>query len=288
MFATLQQRLLLGVYIFVILSIPVGAYFFSQQDIKTTPSSQPQSSPPAKPITKEPSPSPKDTVKIPKPDIIAEDDELLSEDIEPSTPPITTFGPTLSFKVNFEGRGANNHSGRLFIGILEGGLTPNPKFLLSYTVDLPASGEFSGLSLAGLDSGVSYTAILKGPSQIATSSAFVLSPKSTTLNSNSVIFLTSGDLNDDNIINTKDYSLVQTIVGSSKTSQNWNENSDLNKDGVINALDIGILSKNFGKTGASGAWVSPLATSSASLLREEIIPMGSADETKGYWIWIPK
>lgn len=294
MFNTLKQRLFLSVYITLILSIPIGAYIISQdsekkpsyQDkliLKQTITQGPISSPPTKSVQ-------------------GVSKTLAEEPIptaEPSPAVATLFGPTLNFKVQIEGRGKDNQTGRFFIGILEGALKTNPKFLLSYTLNLPASGEFSGLSLAGLETGTVYTAILKGPAQIATSSAFTLSPTTTTLNSGNPIFLTSGDLNEDNVINTSDYSFIRNILGASEGSSNWNENADFNKDGIINTFDAGIIVKNLGKTGASGAWISSTqalggtsneATPSAlpSGSAEQPIQTKSPDGSKGYWIWVPK
>lgn len=282
MFSTLKQRLLLGVYIFLVLSIPIGAYLTSQyQSIKSS----------AQEV--QPSPQP---VKVPKPSI-SPAKELLSlskeqaesnpsSDEEASSPTIaTSFGPTLSLKAIFEGRPQNNQAGKLFVGIVEGSLTSNPKFLLSFTVDLPASGEYSNLSLAGLSPGKNFTALLKGYSQIATSSAFLMSPSTTNLNEGNALTMLSGDLNDDNTINSADYSIAQRALGSTPSSSNWNENADFNKDGVINIFDMAFITKNFGKIGDSGSWLSPLpksATPSAGLAS----PLNPA--SGGYWMWIPK
>ena len=203
---------------------------------------------------------------------------------------------------------------KLFVGIADN-TTATLKYLLSFTVDMPASGAFKGISLAGLEVGSSYKAILKGPAQLATSSAFVMGPSATELNGGNPIFLLSGDLNEDNVINTADYSIVKSAIGSKPEAANWNDNVYFNKDGVINAIDLGIVIKNFGKTGASGVWVStPPATSSGSLS-----PIGGPESTSsgspggsippppgapaqtngspregilngeaGYWFWMPK
>lgn len=290
MFSTFKQKLLLGVYVFILLSIPVGAYLASQQqNVSSSAKGQKNNKPavqtPAKPVTSpakgllsasqtrsennpasSPSPAPSETTTVP-----------------------TSFGPTLSLNAALEGRPKNNQATRLFVGIIEGSLTANPKFLLNFTIDLPASGQHSGLSLAGLTVGSRYTALLKGSAQIATESAFTMSPAATRLNGDQPINLISGDLNDDNIVNSADYSIVQKALGSTSKSSNWNGNADLNKDGLINTFDLGLVAKNIGRAGASGAWISPvpkLASSSASLSAPPA--GGPQNSTDGYWIWIPK
>lgn len=284
MFSTLKAKLLLGVYIFLILSIPAGAYLVSQQQTLKSSASQPKTKQ-VKVGTPSSSLSPARELQA-----LSEQSNPLpipSPSPEPSVTTATSFGPTLSFKVILESRPANNQSDRLFVGILEGNLTANPKFLLSFTVDLPAQGKYDNLSLAGLLSGSRYTALLKGSGSIAASSAFLMNSTVTNLNDGQSLNLTAGDLNDDNSINSADYSIAKAALGSSKGSKNWNDNADLNKDGVVNSLDLSLIIKNLGKAGASGSWTSPLpktATPSAGLSQ----PVGSPDQPEGYWFWVPK
>lgn len=283
MFSTLKAKLLLGTYIFLILSIPIGAYLVSGQQTVKTQASQPK--------TKKATDSTPSATLSPSKQLqqLSQQSNPLptpSPNPEPSVTTATSFGPTLSFKVSLEGRPSNNQSGRLFVGIMEGNLTTNPKFLLSFTVDLPASGKYGNLSLAGLNTGSTYTALLKGSSSIASSSAFLMSPTVTNLNNGQALNLTAGDLNDDNSINSADYSIAKAAVGSSKGAKNWNDNADLNKDEVINSLDLSFIIKNLGKVGASGSWTSPLPkTSSPSGGLSQ--PVGSPGEP-GYWLWVPK
>jgi len=242
------MRLLLGVYVFIILSIPVGAYLVSQnQTIKSKAQEVKSKSPATKTI-----PSPTSSTAR----------ELLGalQTTTPDTPQpspsssttiATSFGPTLSLKAVLEGRPVKNQATRMFVGVVEGSLTTNPKFLLSFTVDLPASGEYNNLSLAGLNPGSSYTALLKGSAQIATSSAFIMAPTVSLLN---------------NVINTADYSIAQGAIGQTGAA-------DLNLDGIINAFDLSIITKNMGQTGASGTWTSPLP--------KVATPSG------GHWIFVP-
>lgn len=287
MFSTFKLRLMLGLYIFILLSIPVGAYLASQyQTIKSKASED--AKPPVVKQTPKSAPSPAKQL------LSDSESPLTTASSSPSpntsSPTIaTSFGPTLSLKASLEGRPQINQSTKLFIGIIEGNLTNSPKFLLSFTVNLPKGGEYSNLSLAGLTSGNKYTAILKGSTQIATSSAFIMSPSVTNLSSGEIVNMLSGDLNEDNVINASDYSIAKAAINATPSSPNWNEAADLNKDGVVNLFDLVILSKNIGKIGATGAWTSSIpkvATPSASLNNP---PIGSPeDESSGFWIWVPQ
>lgn len=289
MFSSFKSRLLLGIYIFILLSIPVGAYLASQyQTIQSRASEKkvPKALPPVIPKTATPSAKQllnsaalsqgvTQTVPSPSP--------------EPSSPSVaTSYGPTLSLKASLEGRPEGKQTTKLFVGIMEGALTANPKFLLSFTIDLPASGVYSDLSLAGLTPGLNYTALLKGSAQIASSVAFTMSPAITNLNDGAAVNLNSGDLNDDNVINSLDYSLVQKALGATASSSNWNENIDLNKDGIVNTLDLAIVSKNIGQVGASGVWTSPAPKTATPSAGAASPPMGSPDGSDGYWLWLPK
>lgn len=279
------MRLLMGVYVVVILSIPVGAYLVSQNQTIKTSASQPKTDTIIVKTTPKPTTAAKELLNASQKSLISNTTE--SPTPQPSATTATSFGPTLNLKINIEGR-TNDQSTRLFVGIMEGTLVNNPKFLLTFSVNLPSLGEYSNLSLAGLTSGTKYTAILKGSAQIATSSAFIMSPATTNLNNAEPVNILSGDLNDDNTINSSDYFIAQKALGSTATSANWNANADFNKDGTVNIFDLSIISKNLGKIGDSGSWASTLskvATPSASLTQP---PIGSAIGEEGYWIWIPK
>jgi hypothetical protein len=291
MFESTKAKLLLGVYVFMLLSIPVGAYLASQSQNPFTKASAPAKSP-------LPSLVPlKNSIDI-KQLTAPAGSALPSNALEATdSAAATTYGPTLNLKVNLEGRPIGNQAVKLFVGIVDATAT-TLKYLLSFTVDVPGSGAFSGISLSGLDVGSNYKAILKGPAQLATSSAFVMGPSVTLLNGGNTITLLSGDLNEDNVVNTADYSIMKTAFGKKSTDSDWNENIDLNKDGVINAIDLGLVIKNFGKTGDSGVWGSPVppaATSSGSISPtgatelEQATPAGTLNSGQsGYWFWMPK
>ncbi len=198
----------------------------------------------------------------------------------------TFYGPTLNFKINLDGRPTGKMASKIFVGLVSGSeITPNPQFILSFMVDVPNSGEYSGLSLAGLTQGSTYTAFIKGPSQIATSSSFFVRP---TINDIGTQAMLSGDLNDDNKINDTDYQIALKAYGSTKTSPKWNSLADFNVDGIVNMTDIGIMSKNLEKSGTSGQYTSPVSGSADSRLTPNTGGPTATDSAQGYWIFIPR
>lgn len=274
MFSTLKSRISLGVYILLLIAIPIGTYLVSQQQSVTSKAVQPKKT--KVPLESTPSAS------------VFSSPPAASPTLEPTA--TTSFGPTLSLKVVLEARPAGNYATRLFVGIAEGVLTTNPKFLLSFAVELPSSGEYSNLSLAGLTPGTRYIALLKGQAQIATSSAFIMSPVVSNLNNGQVLNMLAGDLNDDNIVNDLDYSIAKKAYAATASSPNWNENADLNKDGIVNTIDLSIISKNLNKVGDSGMWISPLpkgATPSASSGQAPSGTLTPSTPSGGYWFWMP-
>lgn len=290
MFSTFKQRLMLGAYILIILSIPVGTYLISQyQTIRSRAEEPKLTTQPVVRITPIPESSTSgDLTSLSRADSTLEDLLKITPTPSPqasSSPTIaTSFGPTLSFKITIEGRPKEKQAGKVFVGVFEGDLVTNPKFLLTFLVDVPASGEYGNLSIAGLNPGSKYTALLKGSGQIAKASTFIMSPAESKLNEAQALNLISGDLNEDNIINTADYSIVQKAFNSTPTLSNWNKNADINGDGVVNIFDISIITKNLGQVGDSGVWVSPIPTATSSGT-----PVGSVGgSNNGYWLWIPK
>lgn len=237
-----------------------------------------------------------------------------SGDISPTPTPDEvvnlSFGPTLNLKVTFEGRPADLQSGKIFVGISAGRTTKSPQYIITFSLDIPNSGEFKGLSLAGLDPGSIYTVYIKGAAQIDSSATFTMSPSESVFNNNQPLMLISGDLNEDNTINASDYTIARNLYGTTPSSKDWNERADLNKDGVINSCDLTIITKNIGKTGSSGTWIStpPAATSSATPsatlstkpnvggaplgfgdLLQSSTPSASAEPSShsSYWIYVP-
>ncbi len=165
-------------------------------------------------------------------------------------------GPTLSLTIKVEGYPIKDQSAEMFVGIGQGSPTVKPIYLLSYTISVPSSGQFSGISLAGLDNGSTYTAYIKGPSQIDKAISFTISGGNVVLNNNLPIDLISGDLNEDNTIDDKDLSLIKGILGTKAKDPGFNPHADMNKDQIINTIDLGYVLKNKGKIGDSGVWFS--------------------------------
>ena len=196
-----------------------------------------------------------------------------------------SFGPTLNMRIALEGRPVNRQAGKVFVGLANGAIAARPKYLLSFTIDLPDSGVFNGLSLAGLDVGTTYTAYLKGPAQIDSASTFTMSPSESMLNNGESILLISGDLNEDNTINSADYTIAKNVYGTTPSSSNWNYRADFNDDKIINNYDLAYITKNFGKTGASSVWQStPISTTSAQLNLPTSVggPSSPSGITSGY------
>ncbi len=288
MFSTLKSRLLLGVYVFLVLSIPVGAYLASQtQTTKSRASEGPvvKKAPPTatssatKTILNSSASSVADTMPAPTPSPSSDSPTIA-----------TSFGPTLSLKVSLEGRPTDNQATKLFVGIFEGAISSNPTFILSFSVDLPADGSYSNLSLAGLTSGTQYTALIKGPAQLAASAVFTMAPTVTNLNDGQVINLLTGDLNEDNVVNSSDLTIAQKAMSSNSSSSNWNQLVDFNLDGIVNLFDIALIYNNMDKIGDSGVWVSPIPSPSASpsVGSPSAPSQGGPGENKGYWMWVPK
>lgn len=193
------------------------------------------------------------------------------------------LGPTLGFSLLLQGRPLDSQSTQAFLGIAAGQPSGKPTYLLSFMVNVPASGSFDGISLSGLDTGSTYTAYLKGKAQIATSSAFVV--KATPVNLGALNLLT-GDVNEDNVIDILDYNLVKKAIGLTPSAPTWNPLYDFNLDNIINSWDLNIILANLGKIGASGAWYSytPIATASAGTSGG---PQDDEEES-GYWMRVPK
>ncbi len=200
------------------------------------------------------------------------------------------FGPILNFKIQIQGRSKDNQGASVFVGIAAGSVSSQPQYLLSFTVKVPNTGYFEGLSLAGLNVGNQYTAYIKGPAQIATASAFVVKPNKTELNSGLPLKLISGDLNEDNVINDTDYKIAIAYFGLKTGDQGWNENIDINADGIINSWDLAIILSNINRTGAGDEYKSTVSSGSANLKTIPLTPKLAPNEERsegGYWMWVP-
>ena len=202
-----------------------------------------------------------------------------------TTPSNSSSEPGMSLSIAIQGRPDTDQHTKLFIGIAQGQLVDTPQYLLTYTVDVPASGTYSGVSLTGLTQGTTYTAYLKGTTQLVKAVTFVMNPAGVNLNAGNPIPLITGDLNSDNVIDQADYNIVKNLLGTTSSSSNWNATADFNLDNVINSLDLAIVQGNLGKVGDSGKWYSSVsgpASSSASIQKTPSIGGGP-----GYWMWVP-
>jgi hypothetical protein len=61
--------------------------------------------------------------------------------------------------------------------------------------------------------------------------------------------LLTGDVNDDNVVDLNDFSLLAAAFGTTPSSPAWNSHADLNDDGVVDLTDFGLLAMNFGLSG---------------------------------------
>ncbi|MBI2011659.1 hypothetical protein HYS91_02720 [Candidatus Daviesbacteria bacterium] len=203
--------------------------------------------------------------------------------------PKVGFGPTLNFKIQLQGRPKSDQSTSLFIGLAEGDIKVNPPYLLTFTIDIDKTGIFEGLSLAGLTVGSKYSAYLKGTAQIASSSTFTMGGATNILNSNNPILLTTGDLNEDNTIDSLDYNIAKAAMGKTSKSPNWNGVIDFNLDRVINNLDLSIIVKNMSKTGAGDLYISKVSSQSGILTPSTgSTPNELPTPRGGYWLWVPE
>jgi hypothetical protein len=284
-----REKIILAVIFALIILIPSGSFVLSQaltpsppsSDIGsytpvTTPKEVPDDSPLSK-LVKElqatPSPSPTSIINV-----------------TPTATDTATLllGQTLSFRLVLEGRPFEKYATKVFLGLGQGNIQNSPSYLLSFLVNIPDSGIYTNLPLAGLDEGQTYTAYIKGPSQLATASAFVVKPTPIDLGNLNLI---TGDVNEDNVIDNLDYNIVKSALGLTPDSTNWNPVLDFNLDNRINTLDLTIVNRNLGKIGLSGPWYSSQQTATKSATVSGSPYSGSADNSpktgKGYWMWMP-
>lgn len=285
MFKSRAEKILLVLIILAIILIPSGSFLLSErfraQDFLKLGGKQSVSSSPL--------PGKGSALDSLKKNLESSLPKSDSQNLGGGSSPEVFFGPTLSFEISIEARPNNKQATRLFLGVAQGEPTTNPQYLLSFNIDVPDSGKYSGLSLAGLTQGSTYTAYLKGLVQVATSSAFQVKP---TVNDLGKLGLLTGDLNEDNVINSLDFTIIKAAYGAISSSSNWVAHADFNLDGVINNFDVGTIIKNLGSTGTSGVWVSrlPQATSSATQSGTLQAPnTGSPSGSPGgYWLFIPQ
>lgn len=299
---TIRDRIIIAAILILVILIPTGAYVLSLR-FKTQSQAQEYNGPVTSP---KPSTSSKLEEALDRLSKVDEDDEgsgtssnqtTTENGLDEDSDSQLILGPTLGFSVVIQGRPLDNQTTKAFLGIAAGQPTTRPTYLLSFMVNIPASGAFDGISLSGLDTGQTYTAYLKGSAQIATASSFVVKATPTNL---ATLNLITGDVNEDNVVDTADYNLVKGSLGATPSSSKWNALFDFNLDNIINSWDLNIVTANLTKIGASGPWYSysPIASASAqtSLLpternmgsaSSEIMPGTQTSPRPGYWMWIP-
>jgi subtilase family serine protease len=111
------------------------------------------------------------------------------------------------------------------------------------TVTLGADGSFS---IAGVPNGT-YTIAIKGAKWLQADLTGVV------VNGGAVSGLSAsllgGDLNNDNVVNIDDFSILAAAYGTTSSDSNWNTLADINCDGVVDINDFSILAGNFGDSG---------------------------------------
>lgn len=281
-----HPRIMLIVFVGIIVAIPSLAFLIKTRTSFKSSASQNYT----QAVTEEATGSAKEVPKDLPQDISAEDDES-SGSTDEGLGAKVTFGPTMKFQIIIQGRPAGKQGvKKLFVGLATGSPTTNPQYLLTFEVPVPDTGIYEGMSLAGLTIGNTYTAYLKAPAQIATSSAFVVRPNVTDLNSGLPLKLLSGDLNEDNAVNASDVTIAKSYLGKITSSVGWNENIDLNLDGRVNTIDLAIILSNINRTGAGDLYISRIASGSAEIATESgqlTPPTQGGSSSGGYWMWVP-
>lgn len=276
---SIKVKLLIGLSIFIIIAVPTATLLLSQRQ-KANQSL-------IKKTNKQPTQDLKEEGGVDK---LKLTDLKKAPDTSPSAKETSlptlanlNMGSTLTIKILMEGRTVSNQTmNKVFVGLASGTPKNNPTYLLTFSVDFPASGVYKGLSLAGLTIGSTYTAYIKAPQTISSASAFQVTATETNLNGGNSLNLTAGDLNDDNVVNLTDYNLAKSLSGTTPKSTSWNERADITGDKVVNSLDLGIINRNIGKIGTGGAWQSTPAISSPSAK-----PKGNTGNG-GYWLFVPQ
>lgn len=275
---TKKQIIALAGFFIILIAIPISFYLVKQTQIFRSKASSTKSD--TGPVTKTPS-----TTGSSISDLLNATQGSPESTSSASSAPAENlaFGPTLNLTISIEGRPNNKQADKVFVGLALGATQTNPSYILTFSIDVPDSGIFKGLSLAGLNPGSNYTAYVKGASTIDSASTFTMTPTESNLNDNNPLTLLSGDLNEDNTINSADYSICKGLYGTTPKSANWNIRADFNRDSIINNYDLVFITKNMGKTGASGPWVSTpkissgSATSSAGLINKSNVGGPPAD-----------
>jgi hypothetical protein len=296
---TTKHKIILASLVFLVVLIPIISFIVSYRfRAQFNSSASTGNKPPTledlsiKPLVDNPTPQ-KTLLDELREDLNKEPTPSAKKDDEESEGLGTTLslGPTLTFKLNIEGRPKNNMSEpKLFVGIATGQATSNPQYLLSFTVEVEEDGmPKEELPLSGLTTGDTYTAYIKGQTTLTAASTFTVKPTTSNIGT---INLSTGDLNEDNAIDQKDKDILMKAYGARESSSKWNPQADFNLDGIINTADLTYITRNMNKNGASGPWYSKLAPSATSSATPSASPSSGGPRDvpsgqPGYWLWVP-
>jgi hypothetical protein len=290
---SLRNKLIIAFFTFVLLLIPLSSYLMlqkAQYEHLISTGLLPNQSPvavAAAPVTSSHNVMQQPMAAIPTPTpgfILPTEGAVLGEASE------ATPSSTLKMSAKMSDRAENNQSAKIFVGISEGEVQANPKYVLSFLAQSDSLGNFNGVSLNGLNIKSSYTAYIKGVSQLATTKQFLMNSGVNDLGN---LTLIDGDVNNDNAIDQKDLQLVKQNLGKTTSSASFDPNADVNNDGTINGLDLSIVTQNLGKTSSIPIKIpdqTNLASPSASLSipPDQGGPESTPPADGGYWLWIPK
>src|SRR5205823_15070810 len=114
------------------------------------------------------------------------------------------------------------------------------------TLNTDASGFFT-VSVAGLANGA-YSWRVKGPKYLANGGTVTLTGAARV--NVEMGLMKAGDANNDNVINSSDFSILRGTFGRTLGDPGYDGRADFNGDNVVNSSDFNQLRSNFGQGGA--------------------------------------
>lgn len=151
--------------------------------------------------------------------------------------------PQLVGHVTWQGRpGQPNNLQRAPITLtLKSGATE-----VNYPSQTTDSSGFFTVSLGSLANGA-YNWRVKGPKYLANVGSVTLTGSGTT--NAEMGFMRGGDANNDNIVNTSDFTILKNTFGKSIGQPGYDDRADFTGDQAVNASDFTVLKTNFGMAG---------------------------------------